>query len=371
MKFDYFAPRSRKRPRGAIPVGRRGYRAGWVVPRAHRSDAADDDEPRRWHGAEPIFLPGIAKAGLPSFRTDIARSRQLYRTVLADGDCSSRLLRAPFRNRLQTKFELLGTVNHENDPQEIITLEFDGLRRGRIDAEDLWCKISWLSFEPGDASLRFRFSFGLVHYENVAADLARQQYSAKLTEALFPESALITRNRRLLSRLRQIVGRPDLAFVERIVYFNAPRGGAEFHQDVERGHLGVVYAQVTGRTFWLALAKEQLIRALRDFSYTPDWAEAVTRLPASGQQLTKVVRNARRCNALLDAHDRNDDLLAIINRTPQWNRYLIEQGHGYLLQPGDALLLPQHDVDRCAWHSVFCPDEQPGEGLSFALRSIA
>ena len=52
---------------------------------------------------------------------------------------------------------------NEGDDQEIETVLFDALDNGEVVAEDLWAKVSWLSFFEEDSSLRVRFSFGMDH----------------------------------------------------------------------------------------------------------------------------------------------------------------------------------------------------------------
>ena len=56
---------------------------------------------------------------------------------------------------------------------------------------------------------------------------------------------------------------------------------------------------------------------------------------------------------------------------PAFIRSLIDRGHGYIINPGDIILLPQHDADHCSWHAVYCLDDSPGEALSFAVRRAA
>jgi len=270
---------------------------------------------------------------------------------------------------LAGRFELLGTSHNQGDQQEIVKLEFDAIEGGAA-VEDLWVKLSWLSYEEDDASLRFRFSFGMDHYEDVAADPVRQRYAAALTEALFPESALISANARLNGFLREILGGRDFVYVERIVYFNASEGGAQFHHDVERGHLGVVFAQLDGRTAWLALSTEQLLDEVQGFLNRPD-ADALLRAGIrQGKARAGLIKVAGDRAALEELLNRPDSGPAeqLLNRTPAFSQQLVEGGHAFILRPGDVILLPQHDAVHCAWHAVYCLDECPGEALSFAIR---
>lgn len=350
---------------------RRGVRLGWVLPNAPEKPLRNAELQRRWQTGAPVYLPRLLRELLPAYRQEIRRSERLMQQIVDGADGAALLSRAPYRARLAQNFEMLASYCNEGDLQEIVTLEFDAVRGPRTLAENLWLKLAWLSFEPGDASMRFRFSFGIADLDDVAADLPRQRWAARLAEAVLPESAIITANASLKARLRRILRIGAMDFLERIVYFNAPGGGAQFHHDVERGHLGVIFAQLTGRTAWLALAKPDLIQELRYFFADSENQTEIKRLlsdPKDRDVVFNKARNSRRLGAYLDAPD-NDPIARIINRSPLFTRQLLEHGHGFALEPGDVLLLPQANFDACCWHSVFCLDEQPGEALSFAIRA--
>lgn len=355
----------------AVLLRRRGTALAWVAERQRPEGPTAETLRAEWLASRPVMLAGYASAEVAAAETHVRNSLALTEAVL-EGDSAADLFeRAPYAARLAPRFEMLATTEDEGDPQEIETLEFDAMEAGEPVAENLWVKLSWLSFEEDDASLRFRFSFGLVGYEDVAADRQRQQAAAELTEALFPESAVISANARLQALLAQAVATERLAYVERIVYFNAPNGGAQFHQDVERGHLGVVFAQMHGRTGWLTLSKETLMDEIQDLLADADDAAALaTLLPRATmrEELAALGADRMRLSRALDDGD-NDALEILLNRCPAFAQRLVEHGHCYLLRPGDLILLPQHDVARCAWHTVFCLDDFVGEALSFAVRA--
>ena len=323
-----------------------------------------------WRAAYPILLPGLVASAIPAQQQHIAQAATLMQAVLDGADCEEILLQAPYAARLAPRFEVLGSSFDEGDPQEIVKIEFDVMADGAVIAENLWVKLSWLSYSKYDASLRFRFSFGMENYEDVAADPERQAHAAALTEALFPESVVISANPRLNAFLRDLLQVKDFIYVERIVYFNAPEGGAQFHNDVERGHLGVVFAQLSGRTAWLALSTGQLLDELQGFLAQPDADAAMRDVIRDAQARTMLIALANDCAALADYMNirDNDPLEHLINRTPAFVQCLIAHGHAYLLNPGDVILLPQHDAAHCAWHAVYCLDDEPGEALSFAIR---
>src|SRR3569623_1813446 len=325
-----------------------------------------------WLAARPLLLPVFAAAEVEQQAEHIRAAQALYEAVLDGDSAAERFEQALYAARLAPRFEMLAASEDEGDPQEIETIEFDAVEDDEPVAENLWVKRPWLSIEDEDASLRFRFSFGLAGYEDVAADVPRQQAAAELTEALFPESAVISANTRLAALRGAAVGAERRGYVERIIYFNAPDGGAQFHQDVERGHLGVVFAQLHGGTGWLSLPKEMLMDEIQGYLATASYdADQRILIPESAARTRLFALGAER-DRLATALDEGDDdaLEALINRCPAFTRQLIEHGHCYLLQPGDFILLPQLEAARCAGHAVFCLDEFAGEALSFAVRAV-
>jgi len=232
----------------------------------------------------------------------------------------------------------------------------------------LWMKASWLSFYEEDASLRFRFSFGVDLHEDVAADKVRQKYSALLAEAIFPESQIITNHSGLISDLCNLLHCEKVNFVERIVYFNAPQGGAYLHHDRERGHAGVVYAQLSGNTFWLALPREDLVKEIQHFVVTSEqskWPETIDE--DMQNELLGFVGNTEKLTVELESFC-NEALIHLMNETAEFVQQLIGNGHSRELEAGDVILLPQETESSCCWHSVFNLGDSSGEALSFAIR---
>jgi hypothetical protein len=322
-----------------------------------------------WHEGKSVVLREACLDQLPKHALDIQQSDRLYHAILDQQECDSLLSQEPYRPRLDSDFESLACVFNEADEQEIETVFFDAIAHGNILAEDLWMKVSWLSFHDDDASLRFRFSFGVDHEEGVTADESRQLHAANLTEAIFPESRLITHNKELNQTLSNILSCESVKFVERIIYFNAPGGGAYLHHDRERGHSGVVYAQLSGNTVWLALPRQELQREICAFvkqcKTTNDWPTtinderqlALSQLCAQQSKLTEALESF--CNT---------GLIHLINETPAFIQQLIANGHSRLVKAGDLILLPQESDAKCCWHSVFCADDESGQALSFAIR---
>ncbi|MEM7360145.1 MAG: hypothetical protein AAF431_13670 [Pseudomonadota bacterium] len=328
------------------------------------------DAPAAWQQGRAILLKGICLESLGDQAHHIKQSSELHADILRGTEGDELFAAPPYSVRLEGNFEPLGSSSYEGDDQEIETIVYDAVRADKTIAEDLWIKISWLSFYEHDESLRFRFSFGEDWAEDVAADKMRQQHAALLTDAIFPESRCITENAALASVLSEILGSRQIRFVERIVYFNAPEGGAYLHHDHERGHAGVAYAQLTGDTFWLALGREQLVQEIIEFiatcASTESWPAGISRnargelLALSGDPIALVME--------LESFA-NDALIHLINEELDFVQQLIQHGHGQYVRCGDVLLLPQENAQNCCWHSVFCVGEQTGQALSFAIRT--
>jgi len=354
------------RPATSYVLKRRGHYVGELYDNGSYSVS---DELKHWRQGKPVLLNGACLTELAKYDQDIAQSHRLYCAILDEEECDSILAERPYADRLDGQFESLGSSYNEGDEQEIERVLFDAVEGEKILAEDLWLKVSWLSFYEHDASLRFRFSFGVDNVEDVAADTQRQHYAALLTDAVFPESRLITQNEALIRQLHDTLNSTTLNFVERIIYFNSADGGAYFHHDRERGHAGVVYTQVSGSTFWLALPKQELMQEITDFvahcGTNNSWPEKLA--CSMRDELIELSSNAELLSSELESFA-NSSLIHLMNETEMFVQKLIRNGHGRVVHSGDVLLLPQETDRHCCWHSVFCLGEEAGEALSFAIR---
>ncbi len=362
------------------PLIRRGFQLGWVSEDKRPAMPAHADIVSLWQQDKACMLPALLS--VKEWQADIEQSHQLMQSTLSSGEITPSLDLPPYTDRLADQFPLVASSMEEHDEQAIekvyfdaVAVDSDGAALAQNDqalAEDLWCKASWLSFLEDDASLRFRFSFGMECLEDVAADPVRQLWAGKLCDALFPESAALTQNAQLQPLLHDMLD-GAAAFVERIVYFNAPGGGAQMHHDVERGHDGVVYAQLSGSTFWLALTKPTLMDELINFANNPEHtADIASVIPSQSDQasLHQLLQDQTRLADYLDEND-HELVEAIMDRCPAFIEYLITQGFAYILHAGDVLLMPQRDLETCVWHSVCCLGDEPGEAVSFAIRKEA
>jgi len=341
-------------------LSRRGVTHGRIViDEERRAMPAEENVRAAWQAARPVRLHGLLFSTVEAHADDIRDALNIMRRVRDGESCADILLEEPYISRLEPDFDLLSAIHSGDDAQEIEKICFDAVKSGELFAEDLWMKVSCLSFDDADDSIRFRFSYGMEMFKNQEDDPLREELAAELAARVFPECHMLSAHRELCGLLAGLLGYSPL-FVERIVYSNAPGGGAQLHQDVEVGHFGVVYAQMYGHTAWLALSRSDLLQQIDSFLAGYEAAEFSALKAMSRQELAD----------LLEADDQ-DALEALLNATPAFTRQLIDDGHGLILAPGDVLLLPQESAEHCCWHSVFCLDETPGHSLSFAITSPA
>ncbi|MBZ0266675.1 hypothetical protein K8I85_00830, partial [bacterium] len=236
------------------------------------------------------------------------------------------------------------------DDREIEKVFAEERRPRGVGGREVWAKLSWISRDERDESIRIRFSFGSEFAQEWHTDPSRARAADRFAEAVFPECAAITGHAALGQLLRKLNGRA-VRLSERIAFANAPGGGAPFHHDHEPGQLGVVFSQLAGRTAWLAIPKRELA----------DVVSATARGSAAS-----LVRTPVRALRALDRHDR-PDLDRLLNATPRLTRALVERGALFVLSAGDILLLPSHGPDDVAWHSVFALGDRASLGHSYGI----
>jgi hypothetical protein len=305
----------------------------------------------RWRAGEPLHLPGALATAARAHRPGIARTLDLF----------ERLRRgASFEDDVWTRlgprsgFRTAGTTIDLGDGREIEKVFADAVRGGRAVARDVYAKLSWIAHDPSDASLRIRFSFGAEALLDWQKETRRAAWSDRYAEALFPESLALSANAPLVALIERLIGR-RARLSERIVYNNAPGGGATFHHDDEPRQLGVVYGQLAGETAWLALPKRRL-------------AEHVARFASKRKALARAAPPARALRALDD--DDDPALGKLLNATPAFTRALAADGALIRLRPGDSLLLPSHGPDDVCWHSVFALGRRPSLAHSYGIFAL-
>lgn len=290
----------------------------------------------------PTHLPGILNERLETHRADVRRTLGLLEEIRRGATLAPHIHR---RLQIQRRFQAAGTSVDLGEPREIEKVHADALTsqcRRRL-VGDLYAKLSWVSTDRRDPSLRIRFSFGSERLRDWMKNPRRAVWADRYAQAVFPECAVLAENRPLLRWLRRRIG-GGFRLSERIVYSNAPGGGAVFHHDAEPHQVGVIYGQLAGETLWLALPKRRLAQILA---------------PKLGREPTQILHD-------LDGHgDRR--LERALNESPQLVGELVAGGWCYRLRAGDAIHLPsptEHDV---AWHSVFGIGNTPSLALSFAI----
>ncbi len=346
----------------ALPLRRRGVLHGYVTratePDTSGSDTSgtDDDLDVRaaWAAAQPIALPSMLTGALPSLLPCIEQSLALFDHLRDGGRFLDAILELLDGN---DNFRPEGSTFDRQEPREIekvfVSGQVDGkrVRAGR----DVWAKLAWIAHDEDDLSLRIRFSCGTEQLHDWQHNVEAQAWSDRFAEALFPECAAIAQNPELLDLLQQLIGAPP-RLSERILYSNAPGGGAVFHHDADTTQRGVVYGQMYGATAWLALPVSELARHVAEHASATARADLPSTHAAARERLEK---------------DDDTPLFALLNQDPGFSQRLAAAGWLSVLEAGDALLLPSHDRDLVAWHSVFALGDQPSLAHSYGIFSSA
>jgi hypothetical protein len=241
-------------------------------------------------------------------------------------------------------------------------------------------KLSRLSTFTADASLRLRFSFGQEVVEDAARDPDAQTAVRALAERVLPGAASLGSDEGLWRELAGMV--PEgTELTQHIAYWNAPEGGALFHHDAfdeehEGRQLGVLYVQLAGATAWLALSLEDLAQRVLEFTEALEAGEAewVRRaLWPDRRDFERLLSRSRSRSALLEelAAPGCGRFGALVNQGPDFTSFLADAGHGFFVEAGDALLLPNLGLAKTTMHSVFCASETPTYALSMGLRDAS
>ena len=334
-----------------LELERRGVRHG-SLQRLKSPPASPLDLHQRFAAAEPILLRGWLAVDSKLARSRIEATRRWFERLrtghsFADG-VRERLSRR--RGGAAPRPEITGTSVDLADPREIEKVHVDLSGCGRP-GKGLYAKLSWIAADPRDSSLRVRFSFGDERSGAWMRDVRRSLASDLLAELVFPECALISRHRALRALLERLHAGP-VRLSERIVYNNAPGGGASFHHDAEPRQLGVVYGQLSGSTGWLALPRRALAVELA----------ALARRGALAKRAGSVAKAFRALE-----HSDWPPLDRLLNQDRRLTRRLVERGAFYRLEPGDVLILPSASPTLCAWHSVFALGARPSVAHSYGL----
>jgi hypothetical protein len=349
--------------RWAIELDRRGLSHGRVI------EFEDDGERalprpsllrRRWKEARPWVWREAVRSDLRLDRNRVHAGLRLAETLAQPGELE-RVLRARLSVR-GSRFAVLESAASLTDPQRDLSKVTIEAKDQRL--TDLWAKVGRLSTFEGDRSLRLRFGFGAEVEDDASDDERRHRALAGLAAAVLPEAALADRRGPLMAQVSEWCGDPLYA-TGAIAYWNAPEGGARFHHDAFRasdagGQRGVLFVQLSGATFWLALSTADLARRVAEFAADlepGDTGAPPAELLADPGALRREL-TAPGCGRLG----------ALVDLDPRFTAFLIDSGHAALLEAGDAIVLPNNGLESTAMHSVFCASPGPTYALSFALR---
>ena len=337
----------------SVALERRGVEHGWAVLAdrfaGELSEGPSSEQRERWAADRPLVLPGALTEALRPHRAALEASLELFtRTRFDETEFQDEVWERLGEHEVYVP---AGATVDLGDPREIEKVFVDAKQDGSRVARDLWAKLSWISTDERNDSLRIRFSFGAEALFEWREDPARSVWADRLAREVFPECAAITEHRPLCALIAALVERP-VRFSERIVYSNSPGGGAVFHHDAEPDQLGVCYGQFLGHTAWFALPKREL-------------AELVVEAAAGGP-LEAALATPERVLGELEREEA-EDLARLLNETPDFTRRLVEAGHGFVLGPGDCLLMPNHGPEHTCWHSVFALGDTPSLSHSYGL----
>jgi len=343
-------------------------RASGIDPRGR--PAQGEERRERWEAARPIVLPGAFE---DRARECGSAGLELGRALARPGTLAQLLA--------QRSGDLPGELGdpRANDSGDGRVLEKLELPRDAGPA--LWLASARLSDAEGDDSLRLRVSFGAEVEDDASTDEEAHRLVARLAEALVPGALGLDLAPELGPLLGELVGGSGARepyLTQHIAYWNAPGGGALMHHDAfdapgNAGQRGVVYVQLAGATAWLALSTEELAARVEDYAEgleagASEWVRKA--LWPDRRDFERVLARVRDRRAL-----RRELVLpgcgvlgGLVNYGPDFTAFLADAGHAFVLEAGDALLMPSHSLERCVLHSVFCAEAETTYAISAALR---
>ncbi len=389
-----FAKDLREYTASRIELSRRGAwhgRLAELIPGSLPKPEAEPDLKARWRSSKPFILRGVLSDRFRRIADDTELAVLQFSQLKRPNE-----LRVWITDRLAStkpgpaRFSVLpqgsgpNVVDRQRDIARVGIRAETRAKDGTKEVyDDLWIKVGKLSNNTLDGSIRVRFSFGNEIADDANPDPIRTRLVSELAARCVPAAARIRDSTELMSVVNELAERP-LFTTQQIAYWNAPEGGALFHHDSFGGpaaesdatnQLGVVFAQVGGRTAWLALSIEDLATRVREFTgHLSDgqlpWVRAeVFPEPDAFQAALDLVddRPALLRELAMPGCGR---LAQLVNRGPEFTSFLADCGHASVLRPGDAIVLPNHSLQNTAMHSVFCASPDVTFGVSCALRAL-
>lgn len=330
----------------------------------------------RWNAARPVVLHGALGTSLQEHARQIKVWTKAHQAIDAEGGLEA------FVGARKLQLPKGVEPSEAADPEPVDPERHLGrvnLRDVAHGFDDLWIQGGRLSTHGEDDSIRVRFSFGREVEDDASQDPGRHRAVERIARALVTPTEALHGSEVVRESLATWRGRESF-LTQHILYWNAPQGGALFHHDAfdepdEGAQRGVCYAQLAGRTAWLALSLEDLSLRMRElFTALAEgempWLQE--ELDPEGSEVQSLFELSRDWSALAEelARPGCGRFGAFVNRGPEITSWLADSGHMYLLGPGDVILLPNHGLQRTAMHSVFCASERMTLGLSTAIRDV-
>lgn len=242
--------------------------------------------------------------------------------------------------------------------------------RSQASPLELWAKAALLSDHPDEESWRLRVSAGREPEDEGCRDDQVHREVARLAEAVLPGASRIRACAGIRDLLRGCLGGEPL-LTQTIAYWNCPGGGALLHHDafdepLEGGQRGVLYTQLAGRTAWVAVSSRELGHevqaALRELL-----TEGTLPADLPRERAWALASDPEQAAAEL-ARPGCGCLAGLVHGGESFTGRLVDSGHAFLLEPGDAVVLPNHGLRSTCFHGVFCASDGPTYALSSAVR---
>ncbi len=323
---------------------------------------------KRWREARPILLARALRDCLPDLRNELHNLTALHERLEGDTALAEHL--SKLCGRRGSAFKVVEPAAALDDPER----DLAKVVLAPNDAPELrvWVKHARLSNHAEDRGARLRIGHGEEGRDDAALDPKSRRTTARLARELLPVRGPLDKHKALWSTISAIADEV-LEPAEDIAYWNRPGSGARFHHDAfspddAEGQRGALFTQWVGRTLWLALSVRDLAERVLEFAAGLEPGPLMERFEATGvlSCLAEFGDNALDIQTEL-ALPGAGRLGPLVDHGPEFTGFLIDSGHGAVLHPGDALLLPNHGLGSTVMHSVFSASRGTNFGLSQGL----
>ncbi len=319
----------------------------------------------RWRSARPIVLPGWAARLVNRENASIAEIADVLRD-----------LRRPrtLKRFLEKRMLEIEPARLQDDPERDLEKYFVG---DRGESVRTWIKSATLTSPTTNLSGRIRFSFGVEGDDDASPDRMALARVSQMARKCMPFADALAKSKSHMGLLERFIGSKVL-LTQHIAYWNSPEGGAllhhdSFHEPARTRQRGVCYVQQSGATVWLALCTADLVRHTSEFMSALDQGAApwIVDEHFAGRRTFARISRRSRDRKWLAAELTSPGcgaFASFLNYSPEFIGTLADAGHMWLLEPGDAILLPNVGLHRTALHAVWCAGGKPGAALSMAIR---